>query len=1573
MKGKSKGKSRYFADQYFTRGVRNSLDISEVKREFPERREANQTTSTATAFYRMDAGDELFNANKKYYNQATSSHEEGKETKQEKVLSFAMFLEGTRQCSTYHTVKGEKRRGLLIDPGAASGLIGSETLRDLMEHCIPEQQRQDHVIWNNKTTSVAGISGESDQTLGEISLRLSTANRPISYRGDVLGGAGSLCPALVGNPTLRQQQAALFSDWFPNGDGLLSIHRAEMLGPDQQPILLRLLLTDSGHYLLPTDGVSNNQVSEETRTQVSFLTSSLINQSKKQWPNELPQIKHCFLSQNQAETDRSEKKDLDSTNNAVGESIAEGNHSGTQVGRGTCPCDRCYPVKPTPVCEPMADEPMSHCESEVDEDQRADQDIISDRFLTQPIEKKEDVWLVEGQWLIREHNVPRRTMFTPACSKTCPVELSEVTKVRKTEIVYLTSKKTRSEEEHFMQDDWTDGTKAHCDLGRPWKGRTCFLIHDRLHEYWQSKNELDSWLPRYHEDLFPFDDPDKVKDLHREYRAMPEEFYTKTGRRPVTPENVEKWLDEVVAKHPQPSWHFVELYSGSGRLSTAMAAAGLEVGFPVDLRYGWNINNPSHQKKLMKVFHIMKPAVIFASPRCKFHSTTSNTMSAEKKARGRLEDEPGLEFIKRLFQQQSYDGRGFLAEQPWGSTLWTESPLKPEDIPGCRKKQRCDQCMVGACDEQQQPIQKATGFIANMKLRKTCKRCGGHQGKPHAHLQGKINGMNRTSLAAVYPKTMCHQICKDVIQYLTESKQIKIPTWPRSLQHIWHSHLYKCLRCQLGRAAPAGVEHSLLPGECRHGVYPTADGKRPRVVPPDPTADWKKKVRVNPLEDVKLEVPEAFKVTPEDMVYWKSALLQLVNDSINVLDEATKAGKECSHWVSDQVLMNVVRGLVSDVMNLKGIKICLRPWHFATPEPQLSLHSTPLRIQIRGTVKHWIMDPMEDLSACSASQIKRKIDIDDWQVTLFGNEVQTKTKKKKQETKTKVDKSPMVATEPSRPSSSASSSTKKRSPPADEEPDLSPLREQGEEEDEKEAEAQPLEEDVEVFQPRQISSKRPLYDFKKVFQRLPQLATANPQMAIRLLLGLHEKYWHAPPGDLKNLLARTGMPLEVLNLVGDAVMKCEICRRYVRLPNRPQLKIHNAGTFNQCVQADLFKIWGDWVLVLVDEATRYKIAVTTQTRESQELLQKLLEHWMRYFGPPASLVMDQEGSLMSHETAAEFERLNIERKPRGTTAGAAAAQHTGTGLVERHIGLLRLTMLKLRAELNRQGISYETSEIAMEAAMAHNSTLNYGGVTPAMAVFGILPRGFYDDESAGILSTAGALQSDLTVFEKALRIRQMSLSAVQKAIVEDRTARANRTRSHRIDTASLVPGTSEVEFYRDILGDVGWRGPALLLHLDADEGVAVIQYQGRPYLVSIRHIRPHVQTFATEQSTLKLNDQAEDEMLDIMKMVEAVPPQSKRMLGFLPDHQAAGMVWRKIPGGDGFNESMFKKAKTVSSSLTTRELTGIIYGRSLKFLRPPRHTTGYALTWTAGSTKYGIQEHWSGTALICSKDEEDEC
>ena len=167
-----------------------------------------------------------------------------------------------------------------------------------------------------------------------------------------------------------------------------------------------------------------------------------------------------------------------------------------------------------------------------------------------------------------------------------------------------------------------------------------------------------------------------------------------------------------------------------------------------------------------------------------------------------------------------------------------------------------------------------------------------------------------------------------------------------------------------------------------------------------------------------------------------------------------------------------------------------------------------------------------------------------------------------------------------------------------------------------------------------------------------------------------------------------------------------------------------ATSFGDALQLDLFQWQGQWYLLLIDEATRFKMCDAAKGLEAEPLMEVLLNSWIYLFGPPSRIIMDQQVALMSHETGAEFERLGITRSPRGTTAGKGSDQHTGTGLAERHVGLMKLTMWKVKAELNRQGIVVEDSEVAKESAMAQNLTINYHGATPAMSVFGTLPRGF---------------------------------------------------------------------------------------------------------------------------------------------------------------------------------------------------------------------------------------------------------
>ena len=110
-------------------------------------------------------------------------------------------------------------------------------------------------------------------------------------------------------------------------------------------------------------------------------------------------------------------------------------------------------------------------------------------------------------------------------------------------------------------------------------------------------------------------------------------------------------------------------------------------------------------------------------------------------------------------------------------------------------------------------------------------------------------------------------------------------------------------------------------------------------------------------------------------------------------------------------------------------------------------------------------------------------------------------------------------------------------------------------------------------------------------------------------------------------------------------------------------------------------------------------------------------------------------------------------------------------------------------------------DLCQESAMAHNITLNYGGATPSMSVFGMLPKGFYDIDNESIMATMGALQTDATPFEKAIRIRQTALAQTQQAIAEDRVARASRTRPHQLQLGELTAGTSEIEFCREVKGD----------------------------------------------------------------------------------------------------------------------------------------------------------------------------
>ena len=126
-----------------------------------------------------------------------------------------------------------------------------------MESGALPRSRIKEIAWGPSTTTATGISGQSDDMLARIFLPIDVGSSevPASYTADLIGGQGSTCPALLPNTSLRQMRAAVMKEWFDNGDGavVVSANGKKLNDPSPELLVMRMLLSESGHYILPVD------------------------------------------------------------------------------------------------------------------------------------------------------------------------------------------------------------------------------------------------------------------------------------------------------------------------------------------------------------------------------------------------------------------------------------------------------------------------------------------------------------------------------------------------------------------------------------------------------------------------------------------------------------------------------------------------------------------------------------------------------------------------------------------------------------------------------------------------------------------------------------------------------------------------------------------------------------------------------------------------------------------------------------------------------------------------------------------------------------------------------------------------------------------------------------------------------------------------------------------------------------------------------------------------------------------------------------------------------------------------
>ena len=226
----------------------------------------------------------------------------------------------------------------------------------------------------------------------------------------------------------------------------------------------------------------------------------------------------------------------------------------------------------------------------------------------------------------------------------------------------------------------SDGVPVPPDFtGVTWKPKTCPLSDEAIRNLELDGGMLRGWCDTYHlKDHAPGDWP-KAADRRKRYRQMPETFYATTGYNVVTPDNCEAFLKIhrrwMALTGKSITWDFWEMWAGTARSSTSAYQHELLTGFPVDLRYGWNLYDKNHRRLLGAVDDLFKPKVTLGAPERRWWSRSGNTADPVEKAAGRQYELPMLLWLVRHCKKLMKSERIFIIENPFGSDIFKSSPL----------------------------------------------------------------------------------------------------------------------------------------------------------------------------------------------------------------------------------------------------------------------------------------------------------------------------------------------------------------------------------------------------------------------------------------------------------------------------------------------------------------------------------------------------------------------------------------------------------------------------------------------------------------------------------------------------------------------------------------------------------------------------------------------------------------------------------------------------------------------------------------------------------------------------------
>jgi len=208
------------------------------------------------------------------------------------------------------------------------------------------------------------------------------------------------------------------------------------------------------------------------------------------------------------------------------------------------------------------------------------------------------------------------------------------------------------------------------------------------------------------------------------------------------------------------------------------------------------------------------------------------------------------------------------------------------------------------------------------------------------------------------------------------------------------------------------------------------------------------------------------------------------------------------------------------------------------------------------------------------------------------------------------------------------------------------------------------------------------------------------------------------------------------------------------------------------------------------------------------------------------IICDGELGIMGDSAQARLKRLGIEPKVR------APGQHAR--FIERRGAILRQTLHCLESQLAREGVVSKIDHLLSEAVFAGNALIHVGGVTPYQCIYGRTPVMLPPLPDEG--SDAYPELSD-NAERVRHHVRVAALEAMIQATSLARTSRALKSKSIAATEVTYKRG-DVVDYHRPSPKDVvGWHGPCQVIESKPEEGIVIIQINGKPKPCRLQDVR----------------------------------------------------------------------------------------------------------------------------------------